>query len=358
MLRDNFINRKIKLVCVAFTMLFSSTLLAGCGEKNVVIEEEVDNNIVVFRYGDNIVTRGEVYIYINTVKERYEMQYGENVWQLTLPTLYGEEDSMMNLTRQEVVDEIVRVKTLYSHAEEMGISVTDERTAEITENAKNFYDGLTDADKSSMDITEELVVQVMMENEIAKSVETKLLENNPVEISDEEARVTTFYDMYFACYSIDNSGNISKFNQEERDKQYENALQACSTLATATINDNPDAENIEKLADYYNLEHAKEQSLSPEEILDTYGEEIYNLLYSMENSDYSTVIESEYGYHVFQMIALTDRKATNARKENMTKEAIAKKLDNKIKEWKNEIDKEFTYPDSVNMDVYDEITKK
>lgn len=336
-------------------LILMLSLLTACGDKEEEAEDVSDNQVVVFRYGDYIVTKGEVYIYANTVKQRYEMQYGENVWQLSLPVSPDGEDTMINLTRQEVVEEIVRVKTLYSHANEFGVTLNDERRAEIDAQSQEFFNGLTDEDISSMGITKDMICSVITENEIAKAVESKLLENNPVEISDEEARVTTFFDMYFACYSIDESGNVIRFSKEDRDKQYENALQACSTLATAGIGDNPDDENIEKLSDYYGLEQAKEYSMSPEEILETYGDDIYNLLYSMENGAYSTVVESEYGYHVFQMLALTDRKETNARKEIMTKEAIGKQLNSKLAKWQKDIDKDFVYPDSINMEVYDTI---
>lgn len=40
-------------------------------------------------------------------------------------------------------------------------------------------------------------------NAIASKVEAKILDDRKIEISDEEARMTTFYDMYFACYSMD-----------------------------------------------------------------------------------------------------------------------------------------------------------
>ncbi|MBQ8914403.1 MAG: hypothetical protein IJ054_10235, partial [Lachnospiraceae bacterium] len=139
-------------------------------------------------------------------------------------------------------------------------------------------------------------------------------------------------------------------------QQYEQALAACSALATAPLDGDADAESIEKLSEYYKLDHSKEQTLTPEEILETYGEDIYNLLYGMKNGDYSTVVESEYGYHVFMMIALTDADATAMKKEQMTAEAIDKKLEDTIKEWQKEIDADFTYPDSVNMEIYDTIS--
>ena len=113
---------------------------------------------------------------------------------------------------------------------------------------------------------------------------------------------------------------------------------------------------MEKLSEYYELENAKEHTMTPEEILETYGEEIYNLLYNMKNGDYSTVVQSEYGYHVFLMIALTDIDATAEKKEQMTAEAIDNQLAETIEAWKKEIDSDFVYPDSVDMEVYDTIS--
>ena len=208
---------------------------------------------------------------------------------------------------------------------------------------------------SRMELTEDKIYQVFYENEIAGRVEAKILESDPVEISDEMARMTTFYDMYFQCYSIEDDGTVVEYTEEQKQEQKENALQACSTLATATIDENKDAENIEKLAEYYKLDQAGEQTLTPDEILETYGEDVYNLLYSMQNGDYSTVVETEYGYHVFQMIALTDQKATKARKETMTADAIKERISSQLETWQKEIDPEFSYPDSVNMELYDTI---
>lgn len=343
-------SRKHILVIISCILLLFT--LAGCGKKE---PEKVsgETGTVVFQYGDNIVTKGEVYIYICTIKDRYELQYGEDVWQLSLPDDSGSDVSMVDLTRQEVVEEIIKVKTLAAHADELDVSLSDAKIAEIETDAEEFYNGLTDDDKSKMELTKDKVVQVMKENVLADAVEEKILEDNPVEISDEQARMTTFYDMYFECYTIGENGMVIPYSAEDRQKQYENALQACGTLATASIDEDNDAENIEKLAEYYKLSQAKEQTLASVDILETYGEDIYNMLYSMENGDYSTVIESEYGYHVFQMIALTDQKATNGRKEAMKQEEIKKQLASRIEKWQKDIDADFIYPDSVNMDVYD-----
>jgi hypothetical protein len=206
-----------------------------------------------------------------------------------------------------------------------------------------------------MELTTDKVYSVLAENMIAGKVQEKLLEDEPVEISDEDARMTTFYDMYFECYSIDSNGKVVEYSEEEREVQYENALQACSTLGTAAYDDNEDADNIEKLAEYYKLDQAKRQTMAPDEIFETYGEDIYDLLYSMDNGSYSTVIESEYGYHVFQMLSLTDRKATKEKKDKLTADAVALKLSTTLNAWQKDIDEGFVYPDSVNMDIYEKV---
>lgn len=327
-------------------------LLGGC--KKTVDSDEIKDETIVFKYGDNLVTKGETYIYINIIKQRYESQYGEDVWKISFGEDVKDGPSMIELTKEEVVNEIIKVKTLNKQASQYDISLTEKDEATIKEDAKNFYDGLTDKQKTDYSLTEEKVFEVLKENTIASEVEAKILEDSPVELSDEKARMTTFYDMYFDCYDIDDAGNVTPYDAAKKKKQYENALQACTTLATSSLNEDEDA-SIEKLAEYYELEHAKERTLSADEILSEYGKNIYDLLYSMKNGDYSTVVESEYGYHVFQMIALTDKDATAANKEILTKKEVDKKIMDMVNEWKKSIDSEFSYPESVDMKVYDTI---
>lgn len=346
---------RLHLRLIALVMMLV-LVLSGCNNKT---QEQVDSNAtVVFQYGDNIVTLGEVYIYSQTVGERYISQYGTDVWSLTLDGKDGEKIPMTDVVKEEIVNEIVRVKTLVAHAGEYKIELTEEEKTQITNEATTFFEGLTDQDIADMELTYDKIYKVMEENSIAKKVKEAVLADTPIEVSDEKARMTTFYDMYFQCYTIDENGVVKPYSAEDKAIQYENALQACSTLATASIDGDREAGNIETLAAYYNLQNAKEQTLTPEAILETYGEDVYNLLYSMENGDYSTVVETEYGYHVFQMIALTDQKATNSRKEIIKDEMMVEAMENQLAAWQMSIDNDFSYQESVDMEAYSKITFK
>ena len=344
-----------KLIAILLCICLMVPMLSGCGEKKEE-PEQTSNGTLVFQYGNNLVTKGEIYIYIETVRERYEMQYGSDVWQTVLPD-GGAGTSMENLTREEVVNEIVRVKTLCAHADEFGIVLSDEELSELNRKADDFCEGLTDEQLQSMEITKEKAEKVMQENAIASKVEAKILDDRKIEISDEEARMTTFYDMYFECYSMDENGVVTPYTEEQKDQQYRNALQACATLAATDLRDFTGTA-IERLAEYYQLNEAKMQTMSPKDILETYGQDVYDLLYNMENGQYSTVVETQYGYHVFQMIALTDQTKTNEQKIVLYNQQVQEALSETLTKWQAQIDPMFKYPDSVDMDVYDSIVNE
>lgn len=344
-----------KLIAILLCICLMVPMFSGCGEKKEE-PEQTSNGTLVFQYGNNLVTKGEIYIYIETVRERYELQYGSDVWQTVLPD-GGEGASMENLTREEVVNEIVRVKTLCAHADEFGIVLSDEELSELNRKADDFCEGLTDEQLQSMEITKEKAEKVMQENAIASKVEAKILDDRKIEISDEEARMTTFYDMYFECYSMDENGVVTPYTEEQKDQQYRNALQACATLAATDLRDFTGTA-IERLAEYYQLNEAKMQTMSPKDILETYGQDVYDLLYNMENGQYSTVVETQYGYHVFQMIALTDQTKTNEQKIVLYNQQVQEALSETLTKWQAQIDPVFKYPDSVDMDVYDSIVNE
>lgn len=344
-----------KLIAILLCICLMVPMFSGCGEKKEE-PEQTSNGTLVFQYGNNLVTKGEIYIYIETVRERYELQYGSDVWQTVLPD-GGEGASMENLTREEVVNEIVRVKTLCAHADELGIVLSDEELSELNRKADDFCEGLTDEQLQSMEITKEKAEKVMQENAIASKVETKILDDRKIEISDEEARMTTFYDMYFECYSMDENGVVTPYTEEQKDQQYRNALQACATLAATDLRDFAGAA-IGRLAEYYQLDQAQMQTMSPKDILETYGQDVYDLLYNMENGQYSTVVETQYGYHVFQMIALTDQTKTNEQKIVLYNQQVQEALSDTLTKWQAQIDPVFKYPDSVDMDVYDSIVNE
>lgn len=339
---------------IILILMLSALLLSACGDEDKTDGTEGSvNSTIVFSFGDIDVGKGEVYIYANTVKEKYESEYSKDVWDKEIDIDSGK--TMEELTKEAVIAEIVRVKTFAAHAEEYDVRLSDTDEQEIRDKAHKFYEGLTDRDIEDMELTEELAYTVMKENMLLTRVREALLLKEPVEISDEQARMTCFYDMYFPCYTVNSAGYVRPYSEEKREEQEQLAIEACSKLATAGLENDSDAVNIEELAKSYGLNESKKQTLSPDEILDIYGQEIQDAIYQMKDGQYSTVLESEYGYHVFEMIEITAEKATAEKKKAMTETAVKSFITDKEIEWRNAIDEKFIYPDSVDMDLYNEI---
>ncbi|MCR4609014.1 MAG: peptidyl-prolyl cis-trans isomerase [Eubacterium sp.] len=324
--------------------------LSSCGKDKSEDEEDI-----VFTFAKNPITLGEVYIYAQTVKEDYEATYGKDVWNMTITLQDGTKENMEDITRKDVIDAIVRVKVLNAISKNYGIELSEAEIAAEKNKADIFYNRLTDDQIEKMQITENLVENVYCENLLATRVYEKLVDDAGIEISDEEARETTFYDMFFAFYSEDDRGNIIEVTDLRKQEQYNKALQAYKTLVSPV---SEESGNIESLSAYYNLEYSKYYTMTPAEIKAEFGEDICDDLYQLEDGSYSLVIETEYGYHIFYMKHLTDPEATAAKKKELTLAAEEKFFAAKFPGWQRTIDADYSYVKSVNMDVYNSISFK
>jgi hypothetical protein len=346
---DLRMKKRIQPIICMLVFMLGLLGLAGCGQKNDS-EEAAE---VVFSFNGQDVTLGEVYIYAKTVQEDYVATYGSDVWSMEVTLEDGSTAKLEEVTRQDIIDDIVRVKVLCVKANDMGIALTEtEKEATLSE-ADSFWRDLTDEQIQSMQLTEELVQETLLENALADKTYQSIISQAEIEVSDETARETTFYDMYFECYQEDENGNIEAYSDEDKQLQYEKALQAYSTLIDPIGTEWTG--NIESLAEYYGLEHSSYYTMTPEKIEEVYGEDICEDLYKLEDGSYSLVTETEYGYHIFYMQALTDREATDANKAKLTKEKEQSYFAEQYDQWMKDVDKKFSYEDSVDMEVYGQI---
>ena len=342
---NKFLFKRIPLILV---MIFTFASLSGCGSKK---DEEKKNTVFVF--AGNPISKGEVYIYAQTIIEDYEATYGKDVWNMQVTVSDGTEMNMEEATRRDIIDAIVRVKVLSSMAKNKGIELDDnEKAAEINK-ADIFFNRLTDEQIDRMELTESLVQNVFCENLLANKVYTAIVKEAGIEMSDEDARVTTFYDMFFSYYTENINGEIFEINDEKKSEQLEKADQAYATLTNPTSEDGVD---IEGLSTFYKLKNSGYYTLTPKEIKAEYGEKIYDILYELEDGSYSVVVETEYGYHIFYMKYKTDQEATAERKAKLVAEAEERYFASKLPQWIADLDKGYSYTGSVNFDVYKQIS--
>ena len=340
--------KKIILLLMACLM---GIALFGCGES----ENTDTGKDVVFRYNGQDICIDEVYVYAQTLKEKYESKYGKDVWSQNIVTDDGLEMDAEDAARRETISKIVKTKTLITRSDEYGISLTDSELRKQDQDAEKFYELLTDEQIAEAQLDEDTVKRVLEESALADKIYAYVMKQSSTEISDEQARMSTFYDMFFECYSEDDFGNITLYPQSKIDAQKKKADAAYAAIAEES--DNPDL-NISFLGSAKELKYAGTHTMSRDEIVSTYGQDALDILYSLSDGQISTVVQTEYGYHIFQMISITDAEATAENKQKLTDAADGEYYDNLMSDWISELDSSYSYSKRVDMDVYNKISFK
>lgn len=334
-------------LCVLLALICAFAV-TGCGSDAT----EETGKEVVLRYNGQNIEIDEVYIYAQTVKEGYESKYGSDVWKQSIVTDDGLEMDAVDAARRQAISKLIKTKTLITKSGEYGISLTASEQKDQDTAAQEFYDKLTDAQIAEVGLELDTVKRVLRESALADKIYDYVMKQSSTEISDEQARMSTFYDMFFECYSEDDYGNITLYSQDKIDEQKKKADEAYESIEEASDGTDMD---ISFLGSAKELKYAGTHTMSRDDILSTYGQDTLDILYSMSDGEISTVVETEYGYHIFQMISITDEKATAENKKKLTDAADAEYYDNLMKDWIDELDSGYSYSKSVDMDVYNKI---
>ena len=329
--------RNLKKLLTILMMAVMLVCTACGGKKEAAVELPV-----VYSFGDNDITFGEYYIYAKTVEEDYSKDYGNGVWNLELK-VDDTSKTVRDITIEDIVEDINRVKVLSSHAKDYSITLSDIESAEVENKSEAFFSGLTDKDKEDTEITKELVRQVMTENMLAAKVYDKVLDDYDFEISDEEARMITFYDMVFECYSMEPDGSVKEFNDEKKALQLERANEALSSLAE------DEGVTFKDITDKYHLQYSSEYTMSKSELIAEYGKSVAENILSLSDGEVSVVVETQYGYHIFKMIQSNNEELTKENKQQIIISKQKEYFNGLYEDWLKSYDSHFNFDKNVDM---------
>lgn len=336
---------KCRKMLIMVTAALCLCTMPGCGKT------EEDGPTVVYEYGDSVITYGEFYIYARTIQEDYQKTYGEGIWSLELDTDDGSK-SMKDVTLEDIISDINCVKVMVSQAENLNISLKDEEKESVRQQADAFYSGLTKKDIELAELTEEDVIRVMEENMIASKVYDQIISDCDFEISDEEARMTTFYDVVFECYKVKKDGTVEEYTEEQKALQLEKADEALASLAQEE-----DA-TYEEIVDKYNLKYSSSYTMKKTEIIEEYGESVAEKILALSDGEVSPVIQSEYGYHIFKMINSNDKELTKKNKEDIVAQMQREYFDETYEKWAKKYDSHFDIDVDVNYELLNQFPFK
>ena len=343
------IKKRLRIFALLLALVF---VLTACEDRKTETTTEEESVPAVFHFQGKAITLGEVYLYAKPVIEDYDKKYGATIWAMEVSA--GEEKkNMQTVTRKDIIENIVKVKVLLTKAEDYHVSLSELEKERAEDDTEAFWKNLTDEQIKNMELTRDMVRTCMEENLLADKVYDAMMAEAGIEVSDERARETTFFDMYFPSYKENVNGVADPMDEKEKKEQYDKAVQAYNTMISP-LDDSTDRDPA-LVATYYGLKDAKYYTMTPEEIVATYGKEITDMLYTLEDGSCSLVTETEYGYHIFYMKAQTDREATDKRKAKIEREEKNAFFTTHFTEWLKQVDPNYHYEDSVDFDLYSRI---
>ncbi len=328
--------------------LAASLCFTGCN--GVTASEQSKQK--VFSYDGVDINLDEVWLYADISKAKYESQYGsifgDSLWTTEVSTDDdGNPVTLETTVKDNVIDQIKHIIVLNNKAEELGISLTDAEIKKAKKSAKAFVK--EDEGKAIMEETganEELIQKLYEQNAIASKVHQKMIEDTNTEVSDEEARQTTIYKLVFPKTKTDEeTGETSDMSKKELAQQKKKADEAYEKLQSGT--------SIEDLAKEYDIESTTDETFEKGESLE--GENFETAIYKLKDGETTAVMDTDAGYVIAKLVALTDKDATEEKKSEIIQERQQEEYEREYTEWTKDLEEEWDADKDVDQDSMDKI---
>lgn len=186
----NSIVRKVVTCGLVCTM--SCTALAGCGSG-----KKIDGTKTLMTVNGQNVTLGEGSFLARysqaEMYQLYSMYFGEEYARSMMSYVMDEEtgETYADHMKEEAVEELQRLMVLREHAEEYGVSLTAEQTADIDKAAQAYIDSNTKEALDLVGASKEDVAELMTLQTLRSLMMDPIVKDVDTNVTDEEAQQTT-----------------------------------------------------------------------------------------------------------------------------------------------------------------------
>lgn len=305
------------ILCLGLSVLLLACSLCACGDedKGKVIFTTGFGEDELFRIGDISCTMPEYMLYLTNMQNDYESVFGARIWELTY-----EDTTLEENVKDIALAQIAQIKSVYLLAKEKQITLSPEEEQKLAAAAKEYFASLSSSEVESLQITEEMIFQMYVEFAMAQLVYEQIVAEVNPEISDDEARTVTIEQIVIKNRTTDYEGNVIDYSEAMKADNLE-TIQEIHEMATSGDYD------FTTLAGKYNEEKDIRCSVKKGQVQKVLEDAIFNL----QTEEISSVIESDYGYHIVKCISTYDKEETDANKlviiEQRKKEAFSQEYD-------------------------------
>lgn len=294
---------------------------------------------LVMIVGNKRVYYNEVMVYLKSVQETYESDYGEDIWGIDI---FGNGVSFGEQIKEEVLKQITELKIINEEAKKLGITLNEDEEAEAISYADEHYKGLKNEDIDRYLITPELLQRVYEDNMLAEKAFETLTINVDTEVSDIDAKQITVQHILIYGVDFDEEGNRIPLSAEEKEEAYEKAL---NILQEARTTD-----------DFYSLAQGNTQADTIEYTFgrgqgpSEYSKAFEQAAFTLKTGDVSNIITTDYGWHIIYCVTDNNKDATIQAKEKIIEGRRTEMFSKLYSEWSKE------YDVIINTEVWDTVS--
>ncbi|WP_455715177.1 peptidylprolyl isomerase [Anaerosporobacter sp.] len=279
--------------------------------------DTIKTDATILTVGDVKVPYNEVMVYVLLLKDMYEPNFTNVIWDYKLETgsTFGE------MAREEVLNQIIQLKIMTQEAKNLDTTLTDDELIEIENYANEYFNGISAEDKEDYGITYDTVLGVCKDNYLSEKVFDVATMDVDTSISDEEAKQVTVYQIKVSTASKDKNGEDIALSDEEK----EAALKKAKKLL----------KKAKKAEDFYTFALSNsdvsqvEYTIGKGDKSDAY----IDAAFALKEGKISKVIEDEEGYYILYCADSFNEDATAQKKEEIISERQDEAFQKMYKEW-------------------------
>ena len=303
----------------------AATTITGCSGS-------LDTEAVVMTVGDEEVTLGVANFYARMTQAQYETYYlsmmSSNGMTMTAEDMWNQEyegETTEQTTKDGLLESLQNMYLISQHAEEYGVSLTEEEQDAISEAVAQFDEDNTAAAKEAVSGYKKDIEKYLELVTIQSKMDSPMREGVDEEVSDEEAAQKAMNYVFFSYTTTDESGNSAELSDDEK-----------TALQTTAQNLSERVKAGEDMADVAEESSATVQEATFDGESTTYDADLIAAADALEEvGDVTDVIETDSGLYVAQLTSLLDRDATDARKDEIVEERRQEQYDSLLEEWRD-----------------------